>query len=170
MEKKTTEKKEIPDREINKEKLLSDFEKCKKQAEEYLAGWKRAKADLINYKKRQEEVVQEFIKFASQDLILELLPMLDNFRLAAQHLPKELENSEWVKGVFQIKNQLENLLKTRGIEEIKSVGEKFNPELHESVEEVESSDKKEGMIVEEVQKGYKLNGKVIRAARVKVVK
>ncbi len=170
MEKKTTEKKEIPDREINKEKLLSDFEKCKKQAEEYLAGWKRAKADLINYKKRQEEVVQEFIKFANQDLILELLPMLDNFRLAAQHLPKELENSEWVKGVFQIKNQLENLLKTRGIEEIKSVGEKFNPELHESVEEVESSDKKEGMIVEEVQKGYKLNGKVIRAARVKVVK
>jgi len=170
MEKKTTEKKEIPDREINKEKLLSDFEKCKKQAEEYLAGWKRAKADLINYKKRQEEVVQEFIKFANQDLILELLPMLDNFRLAAQHLPKELENSEWVKGVFQIKNQLENLLKTRGIEEIKSVGEKFNPELHESVEEVESSDKKEGVIVEEVQKGYKLNGKVIRAARVKVVK
>jgi len=111
MEKKTTEKKEISDREIDKEKLLSDFEKCKKQAEEYLAGWKRAKADLINYKKRQEEVVQEFIKFASQDLILELLPMLDNFRLAAKHLPKELENSEWVKGVFQIKNQLENLLK-----------------------------------------------------------
>lgn len=166
MEEKEAEKKEI----LDQGKLLIDLEKYKEQAEEYLVGWKRAKADLINYKKRQEEVAQEFIKFTNQDLILELLPLLDNFRLAAQHLPKELKNSEWVKGIFQIKNQLENLLKTRGVEEIKSVGEKFNPELHESVEEIKSSDKKTGMIIEEVQRGYKLNGKVIRAARVKISK
>lgn len=163
METKKTEKNK-------KEKQQSDFKKCQKQAEEYLNGWKRAKADLINYKKRQEEIAGEFIKFANEDLIFEFLPILDNFTLAAQHLPKELKNSEWVKGIFQIKNQLENLLTARGVEEIKSAGEKFNPEFHEAIEEIKSSDKKTGMIVEEIQKGYKLNGKVIRAAKVKVAK
>jgi molecular chaperone GrpE len=153
-----------------KEKPQSEIEKRKKQAEEYLDGWKRAKADLINYKKRQEEISGEFVKFANEDLILELLPILDNFTLAAKHLPKNLENSDWIKGIFQIKSQIENLLTARGIEEIKSKGEKFNPEFHEAIEEIKSSGKEQGIIIEELQKGYKLNGKVIRAARVKIAK
>ena len=74
------------------------------------------------------------------------------------------------KGIFQIKSQIENLLTARGIEEVKSTGEKFNPEFHEAIEEIKSSEKEQGIIIEEFQKGYKLNGRVIRAARVKISK
>lgn len=145
-------------------KTPKDLEKLKKQAEEYLAGWQRARADLINYKKRQEKEAIEFKKYVRQEMILELLPILDSFQLALEQAPKD---SQWIKGIFQIKNQLEDLLKNRGVEEIKAMGEKFNPELHEAIEKVEGKGK-EGQVVEEVQKGYLLNGRVIRPSKVKV--
>ena len=140
--------------------------KEKKQAQEYLAGWQRTKADFINYKKRQEKGMAEFRKFAQEDLILEILPILDAFRLAAKQAPQD---DEWIKGILQIKVQLENLLESKGIEEIKAVGEKFNPELHEAMEEIKSRGK-EGQVIEEIQKGYTLNNKVIRPSKVKVAK
>jgi len=149
-----------------KEKL----EETEKKAKEYLNSWKRAKADFINYKRRQNEMFIEMINSASLELILEILPIYDAFSLAINQVPENLRDLEWVKGITQIKFQLGDLLKKKGVEEIKSVGEKFNPEIHEAVEMLESSDKSEGEILEEVQKGYELNGKVIRAAKVKVAR
>ncbi len=153
---------------MEKKDSKKELEKCKKQSEEYLSGWQRTKADFENYKKRQAKVFNELDQMANQNLILEILPTLDAFKSAGQHLPEELKNSEWAKGILQIKNQLESLLNEKGLEEIKSVGEIFNPNLHEAVEKVELENKKENEIIEEVQKGYLLNQQVIRTAKVKI--
>jgi len=141
-------------------KIKKALKQCQKEKEEYLAGWQRAKADLINYKKEQEQKISDYYKFANQGLILEILMVLDSFEGALKHEKNE--------AIEQLYNQLKNILKNQGLEEIKAIGEKFNPEFHESVGEVKG--KKPGFIVKEVQKGYKLNNKVIRPSRVKISK
>ncbi len=133
---------------------------CEQERAEYLAGWQRAKADLINYKKEQEAKISEIFKFANEGLIYEILPILDSFELAIKHGTDE--------GTKQLYNQLKGILKNQGLEEIKSIGEKFDPNLHEAVGEVEGGET--GIIAEEIQKGYKFNNKVIRASKVKVNK
>ena len=145
-------------------KIQEKLKKCQELKEEYLDGWQRAKADLINARKDDERRNQEFLKFANAALIFEILPVLDSFDLAFAS-----EDSKFSKGIFLIKMQLEDVLKKYGLEAIKSVGEKFNLQLHEIVQEVES-EKEEGIIAEEIQKGYLLNGKVLRPARVKISK
>ena len=150
-----------------KKDLEQELEECKKQAEENLKGWQRAKADFVNYKKDQEKYLDEFRKYASEDMITKLLPTIDNFELAVKHLPEDLKDTDWAKGIICIKNQFDNFLKEAGVEEIKSVGEKFDPNLFESVGE-EESDQEEGIIITEVQKGYKMFGKVVRVGKVKV--
>lgn len=151
------------------EMLKKQLEEEKKKTVEYQDHWKRAMADFQNYKKRQSELFAELVNSAGQEMIMEILPIFDTFTLAVKHIPEDLKDVEWTKGVVQLKNQLESLLRSKGLEEIKSIGEKFNSEFHEAVEMVESEGQ-EGEILEEVQKGYKLNGAVIRTAKVKVAK
>jgi molecular chaperone GrpE len=150
--------------------LKKKLEEAEKKAAGYLAGWQRARADFLNYKKEEVERMEVFLKYAVEEFILKILPVLDNFDLAEKKLPEDSKNSEDVKGLLQIKTQLSDFLKNEGVEEIKTIGEKFDPNLHEAVEEVESKDKDSGIIVEEVQKGYKINGRLLRPAKVKVVK
>jgi len=138
---------------------------CEQERAEYLAGWQRAKADLINYKREQEAKISDIFKFANEGLIYEVLPVLDSFELAIKHPPV---GGQADNGLQQLYNQLKNILKSQGLEEIKAIGEKFNPEFHEAIEAVEGKDS--GIIVEEIQKGYKLNNKVIRASKVKIIK
>lgn len=152
------------------EELEKKLEECQKLKEEYLTGWQRARADLLNYKKEEFERVGEILKYAGESLILKLLPILDNFEIIEKKLSENLKNNQEVKGVFQIKNQILDFLKSQGLEEIKSLGEKFDPNFHEVVEEVELKDKEPGIIIEEIQKGYKINNRLLRPARVKVVK
>jgi molecular chaperone GrpE len=156
--------------ELNLEELKQKLEECEKLKDEYLAGWQRERAELLNYKKEEMERIGELIKYADLGLILKFLPILDNFEIAEKKLPENLKTDENVKGLLQIKNQILDFLKNQGVEEIKSVGEKFNPNFHEVIEEVEVKDKEPGIIVEEVQKGYLINGKVLRPARVKISK
>lgn len=150
-------------------KNREELKKCEHERGEYLAGWQRAKADYINFQKSQERLVSDIQKFVLEDTLVQFLTVVDSFEQALKFQPAELKNSEWAKGILQIKNQLDDFLKSRGVEVIKTLNEKFNPEFHEAIEAVES-EQEEGMIVEEVQKGYLLNGKVIRAARVKISK
>lgn len=156
--------------ELSLEEIKKKLEECEKLKNEYLAGWQRARADLINYKKEELERVGNLIKYASEGLILELLPILDNFEVAEKKLPENLKNDENVKGLLLIKKQFQDFLKKQGVEEIKSVGEKFDPSLHEVVEEIETDEKETGIIIEEIQKGYKINGRLLRPAKVKVSK
>lgn len=146
------------------------LEKCEREKEEYLAGWQHSKADFLNYKREEMERVGEALKYAGKEVILNILPALDTFELAEKNLSQELKDDEKIKGLLKIKEQIWNALKKQGIEEIKSVGEKFNPELHEAVEEIDDNGREAGMIIEEIQKGFMMNGRVLRPSKVKVSK
>ena len=170
------------------EELKKQLEECQKLREEYLAGWQRARADFLNYKKEEIERIEEILKYADVGLILKILPILDNFEIAEKKLPENLKTDVNVKGILQIKNQILEFLKNQGVEEIKAVGEAFDPNLHEVMEEIEPAfapasaeatagkkategkEIKSGVIIEEIQKGYKINGRLLRPAKVKVTK
>ncbi len=151
-------------------KLEKKLENCEKQKKEYLAGWQRQRADFINYKKNELEKISELIKYANSGLILKLLPVLDNFDVAEKKLSKKAKENKDIKGLFQIKNQVKDILKSQKVEEIKSLGKKFDPSIHEIVEVVEMKNKESGIIIDEIQKGYTINGKILRPAKVKVNK
>jgi len=152
------------------EETKKKLEECQKLKDEYLNGWQRERADFLNYKREELERVEEILKYADVGLISNILPILDNFETAEKNLPEDLKGNENVEGLLQIKRQIQDFLKSQGIEEIKSMGERFDPNFHEVVEEVEVKDKQPGIIIEEIQKGYKLHGKVLRPARVKTSK
>jgi molecular chaperone GrpE len=151
------------------EKKELNLEECQKQRDEYLAGWQRAKADLINFKREETERFQEIIRFFQEENLLKLLPILDNLNLAEKNLPEKLREDEHTQGLLNIKKQLEDLFKSQGVEEIKTEG-KFDPNFHEAVEMMENKDLESGTVFEEVQKGYKINNRVLRPAKVKVIK
>lgn len=159
-------------KEKKNEANLEELAKCQKQKEEYLAGWQRARADFLNYKKEEMERISGLMLYAHEEMILKVLPILDNFDLAKKKLPEDLKNDENVKGVLQIRAQIAEFLKNYGIEKIKTIGEKFDPNLHEAVEEDSETESKaeKNTIVEEVQKGYLIQNRVLRAAKVKVAK
>lgn len=142
-------------------------EQCEKLRDEYLDGWKRAKADLINYKKEEAQRIEQFIKFSNEQILQELVSVLDSFDLGMAALK---DNDEALAGVRLIKNQFEDLLKRYGLEciEVKA-GDTFDPSRHEAVGE-EESEKPPNVVVKEVGRGYTLHDKVIRPARVKVSK
>jgi len=155
--------------EVQADELKRKLEEEMKRSEEYLNNWKRAQADFVNYKRRESELFEDLIDSAKAGLIMEVMPIYDSLSIAIKHTPKEMEGSEWAKGIRQIKLQLEDLLRKKGLEEIKSIGEKFSADVHDAVEMIES-EKPEGEVVDEIQKGYRFNGKLVRAAKVKVAK
>jgi molecular chaperone GrpE len=152
------------------EKSKKEFAECEKKKEEYLAGWQRARADFLNYKKEEMQRIGALVGMSQAEIILKLLPILDNFDIIEEKLSDDLKNNPEVKGILQIKTQIQDFLKKYGIEEIKSLGKKFDPNFHEVVEQIEIKEKESGIIIEETQKGYTLQGKIIRAAKVKVAK
>jgi molecular chaperone GrpE len=151
-------------------KLEKKLEDCEKQKKEYLSGWQRERADFINYKKDEIERLGEITKYASTGIVLKLLPVLDNFDAAEKKLSNKIKQSKDIKGLLQIKEQLQGFLKSQNIEKIESLGKEFDPSLHEIVEMLERKKGKSGMIIEEIQKGYKVHGKILRPAKVKVIK
>jgi len=168
--KKPSSTKALEDTLEGEKQLKKKLEECQKVKDEYLAGWQRERADFLNYKKGELERIGEILKYAATGLIFKFLPILDNLELAEKKLPKGLKDDENVKGLLQIKAQFKDILKNQGIEEIESLGKKFDPSFHEVVEEVEIKDKESGVVIEEVQKGYQIHGKVLRPAKVKVSK
>ena len=155
---------------MDEKNIKKELELTKEKAQEYLDGWKRAKADYLNLKKDTEKRQSEIIQFANAALVAELIPIFDHFKLALRHVPDDQQDVEWVQGFFHIKKQFEDFLKNLGIEEIKTVGEKFNPELHEAVAHEENEEFDADKIFEEVKSGYTLHGKVVSPAQVKVTK
>ncbi|NMC51787.1 nucleotide exchange factor GrpE [Candidatus Kuenenbacteria bacterium] len=146
-----------------------DQQELEKKCEEYLHGWKRAQADYENLKKTTEKEKLEWVKLANQGILLQLLPIYDHLKLAIKHIPEGEKKTNWVVGIVNIKNQLTKFLSEAGVEEIKTVGEKFNPEEHEAVAVSEDNiDNQEEEISEELHPGYKLHGKVLYPAKVKI--
>ncbi len=143
-----------------------ELEKIIKEKDEYFSGWQREKADFLNYKKQEFERLKETLNIAKESLFKELIPVLDNFNLAQKAIPEEEKEKNSIKGLLLIKKQLEDSLKSLGLEEIETIGKQFDPKMHEAVEEVEGAEP--GVIVEEVQKGYSFQDKIIRVAKVKI--
>lgn len=151
-------------------KLRTFLRRCKKVRAEYLTGWQRARAEFQNYIKQNERETEEFRKFAAFELIQKVLPVLGSLTLASESVPEQYKDEPWAKGIIQIYGQLEHILKERGVEEIKGEkGDQFNPAYQEIIGEV-TQDGESGTIVEVCEMGYLLHGKVLKAARVKVVK
>jgi len=152
---------EVEDIEVLKQALAEE----KAKAETNLAGWQRAQADFINYKRRIEQEKEEIGKFANSILVLDLLPSLDDLERALTSIPDDLANLSWVDGIRLIERKLRGILEAQGLSPIQALGEPFDPNLHEAAMQGKG---KEGIVVEELQKGYKFHDRVIRPARVVV--
>lgn len=149
-------------------KLTKDeIEAMNKKANDAVDEALRAKAELINYRKRKDEEVERLLKFANEDLMVELLPSLDNFERA---LKMESTDSKLLDGMKMVYQSLVNTLVKYGVKEIKAEGEKFDANLHEAVITESKEGVEEDVILEVLQKGYTLKDKVIRPAMVKVNK
>ncbi|MBI2642628.1 MAG: nucleotide exchange factor GrpE [Candidatus Wildermuthbacteria bacterium] len=153
---------------MDEEKFKKELEELKKEKDEYLAGWQRARADFINYKKEEMERIAGLIEYSQAGFLIKLLPLLDTVEYAERMVPQELKEDKNAQGFLQIGKQLRGFLKSQGVEELKAVEEKFNPEFHEAVGEV--TGEKQGTVAEVVEKGYLLRGKLLRPAKVKVIK
>ena len=140
------------------------------KANEYLSGWQRAKADFENYKKDEKRRLEDFALFMKAGLILEVLPVLDSFEEALKSVPEKEKESDWVKGILKIKDQMNEILKKFEIVEIKADGEEFNPMYHEAIGEAVGKEEQKNKVIKVLQKGYKMGERVIRPARVFVGK
>ncbi len=154
----------------NDDKKNNELEELRKKCEDYLNGWKRERADFLNYKKDEMERISQIIKYANEEIILKILPILDNIYLAETQLPEELKNHKWIEGFGQIKKQISDFLEKEGVEAVETVGKPFDPKTMESVGEIENNEKEAGTVAQEVQRGYMLHGKLIRPAKVKITK
>ena len=156
----------------------NDLDVCKKTCDEYLNNWKRAAADLINYKKDEAERMAFLGKYAKESMIFNILPIIDSIELAKKSIPESLQQDPWTSGFTQIQNQIKDFLKKEGIEEIETVGKKFDPNFMEAVGEVEAAfaEASAGQraesetVAEELQKGYKIEDRILRPAKVKISK
>ena len=139
----------------------------KEKAEKYLANWQRSQADFDNYRKRAEQERKEIIEAANSTLICDLLTIVDDLERAFASVPCELGESSWTEGIRLIYNKFRALLEAQGLAEIKAEGEIFDPFLHEAVRQQEGE---EDIIIEEIRKGYKFKGKLLRPSMVVVGK
>lgn len=150
-----------------------EYEELRKKAEEAAAlqdKWLRAHADFENSRRRMEKDRVEFAKYASEDIIVELIDILDNFERGLKSAEQKKDFDLLHQGVDMILKQLHQLLESRGLKRIKSTGENFDPYKHEALEVVPGAPEMDGKVSDELQTGYELNGRVIRPAKVRVVK
>jgi molecular chaperone GrpE len=147
-----------------------ELTKFKNLAEEYLNSWKRSAADFQNYKKQQERDRQNWIALANAELILQLLPIADDMDKAIAEVSEEVHKTKWFDGFALIRKKMVDAFAALGLLEIDAQDKKFDPAYHEAVLEEPVEGKERGIVVGVLQKGYTLNGKVIRAAMVKVSK
>lgn len=144
------------------------IEELTKLAEENQQRYLRAQADFDNFRRRTQKEKEDLAQYASMKLIGQLLPVVDNFERAVAAASANQDFEALAKGVDMIFRQLEQTLQQEGLKAMDAVGEPFNPEFHQAIMTVESDEHEEGIIVEEVQKGYILKERVLRPAMVKV--
>ncbi|MNS27196.1 heat shock protein GrpE [compost metagenome] len=146
----------------------AELEQLRNEVQEHQQRFLRSQADFDNFRRRTLKEKEELAKYASAKLITELLPVVDNLDRALAAVQENAEAESFSKGVDMIFRQLEGILSAEGLTPMNSVGQPFNPEYHQAIMQVESDDYEEGIVVEEVQKGYLLKDKVLRPAMVKV--
>lgn len=153
-------------------KLRAKIKELTEKNQEYLTGWQKERADGVNLRKRLEEEKKDFAKFAKEDIATEIITVLDSFDSAFKNKEAwEKVDANWRKGVEYIHAQLINVLANHGVSVINPLGEAFDPNRDDAIENVAiENEKEDGKIVEVLSVGYKLQNKIIRAPKVKVGK
>jgi molecular chaperone GrpE len=151
-------------------KLKEKLKKAEAEKQEYLTGWQRTKAEMVNARKRDDEERKEFMKFANSGLIEELIPVLDSFDMAMGNKEAwEKADKNWRIGVEYIYSQLMKVLSENGVKEINPLNEKYDHNLQEAISHDPVTDEKlNDVVIQVVQKGYSLNGKLLKVPKVKV--
>ena len=147
--------------------LQEELERLKTDAEESHNRNLRALADFDNFRKRQREETIRGAELAREEIILKLLPILDNFERALAAAEEQHSYDSLVAGVSLTLRQVREMLTREGVEAIEAVGQEFNPELHEAMMRVETDEYADNTVVDELEKGYVINGKVLRPSRVR---
>lgn len=151
--------------------LKAKLKACQEQKQEYLDGWQRARADLLNFKNEEGKRITERVAYAKEDFVSELLPVLDSFDMAFQNKEAwEKVDRNWRVGVEYIYNQLLSSLEKSGVSAISEIGVLFDPNLHQSIESVPTTKEADDHKVDKIiQKGYKIGDRIIRPARVAIL-
>jgi molecular chaperone GrpE len=168
VEEELLETEEVTPDEINETQTTESVEMTKE--EEYLNDLKRLQADFDNYKKRQAEAEKNLKDYLIQGLVLDIIPVLDNFNAATQHVPEAEKSSPWVVGIQYIEKQLADVLAERGVQAlVPTIGEAFDPSKHEAIEsETPEGEDTQNIISQVKQKGYQLGERIIRPAKVSI--
>lgn len=149
---------------MSKKPTLADLQQ---QIADLTEALQRERADADNIRRRHDDQIGSLKSLMKASVVRELLPVIDNFERALKHVPKELEGNEYVKGVQGVVKQFEGTLQKMGVERVKTVGEVFDPRLHEAIS-MEDGDGTTEVVSEELQPGFTLGDEVIRHAMVKV--
>jgi len=151
--------------------LKSRFEYLSKDDSNFEDKYKRALADYQNLLKQTAKERLDFVKYANEQVISEILPIYDNLKTSLQFSDEAVKSNGWLEGIKHVIKQFKDFLNNNGIEEITTVNQQFDHNLMEAISNEETDDKKkDGLVAKEIKAGYKLNGKVIVAARVIVYK
>ena len=161
---------EQPKEQQSVEELQKQIESLKQEKEDTFVRLQRVAADYDNYQKRSARQLADSINYEKDKIIKAILPVLDNFEYTLSNTACEVKDEALLKGVKIIYDHLLGVLKTQGVEQIQSTGEKFDPAHHEAITHRAEEEKEDGIVLEELQKGYMSNGRVIRASRVVVNK
>lgn len=145
----------------------AEIEQLQQQVAELTEALQRERADAMNLRRRHEEQTASLRTVVKANVVRELLPVIDNFERALKHVPEDLKDNDYIKGVQGVVRQFEKTLQDMGVERIKTVGEPFDPTYHEAVS-MEEGDGDQETVSEELQAGYKLGTDVIRHAMVRV--
>lgn len=145
----------------------SEIEKLKQQVADLTEALQRERADAMNVRRRAEEDRTKLASFYKVMIVRDLLPAIDNLERAIMHTPKDLADNDYVKGVKGVAKQFEQAFKDLGVVRIKTVGEKFDPKLHNAIQ-MEEGDGNVEVVCEELQPGYRMDDDILRHAIVKV--
>lgn len=140
------------------------------QAQSYLEGWQRERADFANYKRRMETQLKDSAANARIDVLLNLLPIVDDFELAMSSVPEELQGNSWLNGIQLVQRKFQKLLEEHNVTGIDPVGQPFDPSRHEALMMDDGAEVESGTVTATLQKGYLHGEKVLRPARVRVAK
>jgi molecular chaperone GrpE len=148
--------------------LRQELEEARAREAEYLDGWQRARAELANARKRFQREQERSYSSAKADLLVRLLPIVDDFERAFEALPDNPSSVTWVEGVKLIHQKLQALLEQEGVAPIEATGKEFDPFLHQALTHEPSEDVPEGRVIAEVQRGYQVGDRVLRPSVVRV--
>lgn len=153
---------------LSVKKVRDKLKACEAEKKEYLDGWQRSKADFLNARKQDAKALNTAVMRSKEGIVLDILPILDSFDMAFSDKAKD-QSQEWSIGIQNIHSQLLSILKEHNVVMLSPEGEVFDPSKHDSIETVDTDkEKDDNHIVKVLQKGYEMNGRVIRAAKVKV--